>query len=317
MKVFVTGASGFIGRALAAALAARGDEVTGMDVAADPARGVVAGDVGVAGDWQEAAAGADVVVHTAAVVSLRRRDPAGVWRANVLGTEHAVQAAARAGAQRFVLLSSVTVFGPRFPDGADERWPVRPTGLPYPDTKIAAEQLVLAAHLEGRVPVTVVRPGDVFGPRSRAWAVLPVELLRARRFVLPDGGRGIFSPIYVDDLVAGVVAAIDAPQAAGQVLTLSGGVGVPNAEFFGHYARALGTRLPTVPAPVARALAAVAERVDPSGTGDVDPRAVDYMLRRGTYAIAKAERVLRWTPRVGYPEGMRRTLDWLHASGTI
>ncbi len=316
-RVFLTGASGFIGRALAARYRAEGAEVRGMDVAADPGVGVVAGDVAVPGPWQAHAEGCDLVVHTAAVVSLRLRDPAGVWRANVLGTEHALQAAERAGAERFVHFSSVTTFGMAFPDGVDERHPVRPTGIPYPDTKIASEQVVLQAHLDGRVPVTVVRPGDVYGPRSRAWAVQPVELLKARRWVLPAGGRGIFSPVYVDDLVAGVIGAAAAPEAAGQTFTLSGGVGVPNREFFGHYADALGVRMPTLPAPLARRLAAGVDRIDRAGTGDVNPRAVDYMLRTGTYSIAKAARVLGWAPQVAPAEGMERTLAWLRAEGLL
>lgn len=316
-RVFITGASGFIGRALADRYAAAGAEVRGVDVRADPAAGVVAGDVALPGAWQEHAAGCDLVVHTAAVVSLRLRGADEVWRVNVLGTEHALQAAERAGAERFVHVSSVTVFGMTFPDGVDERYPVRPSGIPYPDTKIASEQVVLQAHLDGRVPVTVVRPGDVYGPRSRAWAVQPVELLRARRFVVPAGGRGIFSPVYVDDLAAGVVAAAGSPEAAGQVFTLSGGMGVTNRDFFGSYATALGVRLPTVPAAVARRAAAVIDRLDRAGTGDVNPRAVEYLMRSGTYSIAKAQRVLGWEPRVGVEDGMERTLGWLRAEGLV
>lgn len=311
MRVFITGAGGFIGKALGASYRAAGAEVGGVDFVADPAAGVVAGDVSQPGPWQDAAAGADLVVHTAAVVSLRLRDPDGVWRANVLGTEHALQAAERAGAQRFVHFSSVTVFGNAFPNQVTERYPVRTTGVPYPDTKIASEQVVLQAHLDGRVPVTVVRPGDVYGPGSRAWAVQPVELMRARRFVLPAGGRGIFSPVFVDDLVAGVVAAGEHPDAAGQVFTLSGGVGVSNRDFFGRYAGALGMRLPSVPAPVARGLAGVVDKVDRKGTGDLNPRSVDYLMRTGTYSVAKAQRTLDWAPRVGLDAGMERTLAWL------
>lgn len=79
---------------------------------------------------------------------------------------------------------------------------------------------------------------------------------------------------------------------------------VPNHEFFGHYADALGVRMRTVPAAVARRLAGVIDRLDRAGTGDVNPRAVDYMLRTGTYSIAKAARVLGWVPTVAPAEGM-------------
>jgi nucleoside-diphosphate-sugar epimerase len=319
MRTFITGASGFIGGALAARLRAAGHEVRGVDLRADPAGGVVAGDVGEPGAWQDHAAGSDVVVHTAATVSLRLERPEGVWRANVVGTGNALDAAVRAGARRFVHLSSVTVFGFDFPDGVHERHPVRPTGIPYVDTKIASEQLALQAHAEGRIPVTIARPGDVYGPRSRAWAVLPVQLIRARRFTLPGGGRGIFSPVYVDDLVDGLARAAFSEDAAGQVVTLSGGVGVENRAFFGRYADALGVRLLTLPTGLVRAGAAVAQaagRLKP-GDNDVNPRAVDYLLRRGTYSVAKARELLGWSPRMPVDEGLDRTIAWLRAEGLV
>jgi len=237
----------------------------------------------------------------------------------VLGTHHALEAAIRGGARRFTHLSSVTAFGFEFPDQVTEDFPVRLSGVPYPDTKIASEQHVLQAHAEGRMACTVVRPGDVYGPASRAWAILPVEHLRARRFVLPAGGRGLFAPVYVDDLVDGVLRATTTDAAAGQVITLSGGVGVPNRDFFGRYASALGVPLRTLPTPLALAGAAVvqqAERLRP-GDNDVNPKAVRYMLRTGTYAIGKARRLLGWEPQVGVDEGLDRTLAWLRAEGLL
>jgi nucleoside-diphosphate-sugar epimerase len=319
MRVFITGASGFIGRALAARLRADGVEVRGMDLRGDPGADVVAGDIADAGEWQRHAEGCDVVIHTAAIVSLRMERPDEVWRTNVLGTHNALDAAIRGGAQRLVHFSSVTAFGFQFPDQVDETYPVRLTGVPYPDTKIASEQHVLQAHAEGRMACTVVRPGDVYGPASRAWAVLPVELIRSRRFSLPAGGRGLFSPVYIDDLVEGVVQAATDDGAAGQVLTLSGGVGVPNRDFFSRYADALGTKLLTVPTPVAKGGAAIVQalgRLQPGDT-DINPRSIAYMTRTGTYAIGKAERVLGWRPRVGVGEGLERTLAWLRANGHL
>jgi nucleoside-diphosphate-sugar epimerase len=317
MRVFVTGASGFIGRALCERYLADGHEVVGCDLAADASRGVVRGDVSEPGAWQQHAAGCDLVIHTAAIVSFRLERPEEVWRANVLGTANAIAAAERAGASRFVHFSSVTVFGLDFPDGVDERYPVRNTYMPYPDTKIASEQVVLAAHLDGRVPCTIVRPGDVYGPRSRVWALIPAELIRTRRMMLPDGGRGFHSPVYIDDLIDGVVLAGDSPDAVGQVFTLSSGVGVPYREFFAPYAELLGRRLITVPTPVALALAAViqrAARLTP-GENEINPAAARYFLRKGTYANDKARRVLGWEPRTEFQDGLARTVAWLREQG--
>src|SRR4051794_22471778 len=97
-RAFVTGANGFIARAVAARLRAEGWDVAGVDIAD--------GDVAEAGPWQARAAGADLVVHTAALVT-NAADLDASWRVNVLGTRRALDAAVRAGAARFVHLSSV------------------------------------------------------------------------------------------------------------------------------------------------------------------------------------------------------------------
>jgi nucleoside-diphosphate-sugar epimerase len=318
-RVFITGASGFIGRRLAEEWRARGAEVVGIDRAADAQHGVIAGDVSKPGDWQNAARDCDIVVHTAALVGMPS-DESGFWEVNVRGTRLALEAAAEAGA-RLVHLSSIVTFGLDFPDGVDERWPVHPTGVAYVDTKIASEQVALQAHASGEAAVTVVRPGDIYGPASRPWTVMPVELIKARRFALPAGGRGIHSPVYVDDLVAGIIAAAESDAAAGQVITLSSGVGVETRTFFGHYARMLGRRgVPTVPMRVALAGAAAQSAIARlrGKVNEVTPDGVRYLgLRRGTYGITKARELLGWSPAVGLDEGMARTEAWLRAEGLV
>jgi nucleoside-diphosphate-sugar epimerase len=317
MRVFITGASGFIGRALYERYLADGHEVRGCDLVADPPRHVIAGDVAQPGSWQEFAAGSELVIHTAASVSLRLERREAMWRSNVLGTANAIDAAQRGGARRFVHFSSVTVFGLEFPDGVDERYPVRNTFIPYPDSKIASEQVVLQAHLDGRVECTVVRPGDVYGPRSRAWATVPAELMRQRRFMLPGWGRGIHSPVYIDNLVDGVVAAAKSPDAVGQIFTLSDGIGVPYRDFFAPYARLVGRQLVLLPTPVALGASAIVQRLARLAPGDneVNPGSARYLLRRGTYSIEKAKRVLGWEPRIGLEVGLERTVDWLREQG--
>jgi nucleoside-diphosphate-sugar epimerase len=315
-RVFITGASGFIGAALADRFAALGAQVRGVDVRADPERSIVAGDIAAPGGWQAHAEGCDLIVHTAAIVSMRGSDPGAVWQTNALGTRHVLDAARRAGAARVVHLSSVTVFGFAFPDGVDESYPTQPNGVPYIDTKIASEALVLRAHSAGEVACTIVRPGDVYGPRSRPWTVLPVQELARRRFILPALGRGIFSPVYIDNLVDGIVGA-SGPEGAGGVFTLTDGAGVTTREFFGHYARLLGRRLPVLPTGAAAALASAAAlgaRVAGQET-EVNGAAARYLARTGTYAIDRARETLGYDPQVSLAEGMERTAAWLRAEG--
>lgn len=314
-RVFITGANGFIGRRLSERYRERGAQVRGVDLV--PGDGVVAGDVRRPGPWQAYARDCDLVIHTAAVLTLAG-DPQEVWDANVLGTRVALDAAVAGGARRFVHFSSVLAFSWTFPDGVDERHPVRPNGAPYVDTKVASEQVVLQAHAAGEVDCTIVRPGDVWGPRSRPWTVIPIEEIRAGRFLLPRGG--IFSPVYVDNLVDGVTAAAERDEASGQVFTITDGAGIPNEHFFGHYFRMLGRPGPrVVPAAAMRAVAWGVERVARAGGRDneVNPNAVRYLSRRGSYSIAKARRVLGYEPRVRLDEGMRRTEAWLREEGLV
>lgn len=319
-RVCITGANGFIGRTLARSLRERGAEVVGVDRDADPGMGVVAGDISRPGPWQGVADGCATVIHTAALVGMPS-DESDFWEVNVRGTRLALDAARDGGARRFVHFSSVVTFGLDFPDGVDERWPVHPTGVAYVDTKVAAEQVVLQAHAAGEIEVTVIRPGDVYGPGSRPWTTLPLELLRARRFALPERGRGIHSPIYVDDLVDGVVRAAESDAAVGRVITLGGGAGVETSEFFDHYARMLGRRrVPTVTTPIALAAVSLQSRIARArgAVSELTPAGVRYLaLRRGTYGIATARELLDWEPRVGLAEGMSRTEAWAREQGLV
>jgi nucleoside-diphosphate-sugar epimerase len=313
-RVFISGALGFIGRSLAERYRTMGVEVAGVDVRPDDDAGVVAGDIAAAGPWQLHAAGSELFFHTAAIVS-NAASSEDSWRVNVKGTRNALDAAVRGGARRFVHFSSVRAFSDRdFPDGVDERYPVRTDGNPYVDTKVASEQVVLQAHAAGELDCTVIRPGDVYGPGSRPWTVLTVEAIRARRFVLPAMGRGVMSPVYVENLIDGVVRAAASAAASGQVFTICDGVGVSTKEFFGHYYRMLGRRgPPCAPTAVALALAGASEALERARgrPTEANRTTVLYLTRTGSYSIDKARALLGYMPQVPLAEGMRRTEAWL------
>ena len=314
MKVLVTGSQGFIGSAVVAALRAGGDEVVGLD----RSESQIVADVSRPGRWQDGFEGVDVVVHTAAMVGMPSQTEQ-FWRVNTLGTRHVLDAAIRARVPRFVLLSSVTVFGNDFPDQVTEDYPTRPTGVPYADTKIAAEHLCLDSHLRSGTDVTIVRPGDVYGPGSRPWTLLPIAMIRSRRVAVPT--TGVHSPVYVSDVVSGILAAAASPRAAGEIVTLSGGKGVPTGEYFDHYARMLGRKgVPRLPRSAMLGAAALQARVA-TGLGrtiELSPAAVRYLAdRRGTYNIGKAAELLDWHPRVGLEAGLESTRTWLASQGLI
>jgi nucleoside-diphosphate-sugar epimerase len=290
--IAVTGASGFIGAAVCKRLRADGDEVAGIDVAGDPDRRA---DVSDPSATVAALGGADAIVHAAAIVAERGRMEDFV-RVNVRGTRNVLDAA---GPRRTVVIASVAGWGYEFRRHLDEDSPPRPCGLPYVDTKGAAETLAL------RRGATVIRPGDVYGPGSGPWVVRPLEMMRAGRFFLPSPGDGVMTLVFVDDLVDAVVRALREPRAAGRAYTVWDGEPAPAREYFER----LGDRpVRTLPAPVLRAAARA------MGVG---PAAVTFVTRRAAYPNERARAELGWRPSTTLDEGMARTREWARAAGLL
>ena len=146
-------------------------------------------------------------MHAAAIVS-DAGSMAEHVRVNVGGTATVLGAAAAAGVERCVQISSVVVYGYDDPSTQDETAHLRNCGVPYIDTKSASDRL---ARRRGAV---VVRPGDVYGPRSVPWALRPLELAKAGQLAVPTEGETMMLPVYIDDL-ADAVRAGAGPRRAG------------------------------------------------------------------------------------------------------
>lgn len=330
-SVFVTGANGFLGRTLLARCAALGADVRGVDVQADADRGVVAGDITDPSGWSDRLAAGALVVHTAAVVT-NNVDPAIAWNVNVIGTRRVLDAAAAAGAARVMYVSTMGVarfaqietaaVGRHFADEPlDERWPLMPVGNPYTDTKIAAEHAALAAHGAGRVAATVIRPADIYGPGCRPWVLEPLAAVRSGKFLLPNHGKGLFTAVYVDDVVDGIIAAAVTPAAAGRIFHLGGETPITTAEYFGHFYRMLGkpgppksysTRTAVALAEVARLVFRLRGKHTELGKG-----VMEMLNKSRSVSNTAAHEVLGWWPQVDLAEGMRRTEQWLRDEGLL
>lgn len=321
----MTGAGGFIGRAVCTRLGSAGADVAGLDV--DPgAAARVAGtgasfvqcDTTDRDSVRRALEGVELVVHTAARVS--DWGPIDDFvHVNVGGTENVLDAAHEAGCEQIVHVSSVAIWGYEHTSDLDENASPRPCGIPYIDTKGESDSLALGRARAG-APVAVVRPGDVYGPGSAQWAVRPLEGIRRRRFTLVGKGDGIMTPVYIDDLVEGIVLALVNPEARGLAFTVWDGQPVTCAEFFGYYARMLGReRLPRFPRPLAM-VAGGAQELAARFTGKPPTftrNAITFVSRKAAYSNSRAREILGWEPRVTLAEGMRRTEAWFRSEGLL
>lgn len=320
-SVFITGASGFIGRALLARYQALGCEVRGMDLQADPANNVIAGNLACPEQWQQHAAGCELFINTAAVVSL-----AAPWKLyrdiSVRGVRHCLDAAIAGGARRFVQFSSIAALGWDYPDQADERCDVViGTQYRYGVAKGASEHLVLAAHAAGEIDCTIVRPGDVYGPGSRAWLSEPLKLAKSGALILPSGGTGQFTPVYVDDLLDGVMLAAGLAQARGQIFHIGSADAVSCREFFSNHWRWAGRS--GAPRSLPLWLAVAVTRVVWGLNrlfelrNEASPDAMYMFSRKGGISIDKARRLLGYEPKVSLEEGLRRSEAWLRQEGQL
>lgn len=317
-KILITGANGFIGRAMSDRFRALGAHVCGIDLVADPARNVLGGDTTEPQQWSVALEGVDTVIHTAALLGAAY-PLAQSWHVNVWGTSRVLRAAVDAGVRRFIHFSSVAAYGFDFPDGVDETHPVQVNGDVYTDTKINSEAVVLAAHAAGETAVTVIRPGDVWGPGS-VWVRSPIaEMRKVTGFPLPNRGNGVFSPVYIDNFVDGLVLAAASETAIGQVLNISDGVGVRCSEFFGRMAAMCGGTIRTLPmgiaAPAADIVGSLLRRAGQKS--DLSAGTMWLLNRPGTYSIEKAQRMLGYQPRVSMDLGMAHVEEWLRAERLI
>ncbi len=315
MTVLVTGASGFIGRSLVARLRRERSPVRALVLPGENAAidaEIARGDVTQPASLAPAMRGMRLVYHLAAVVG--DWGPERMFRSvNVDGTRNVLAAAAAAGVERVVVASSVVVYGSQLGrDICDEDRPREHGCGPYSRSKRAQEELALDFHRFGRVPVTVVRPGNVYGPGSVNWVDAPVALLRAGRLPLIDGGEGDASLTWVDNLVELLVLAGRVPAAAGRVYNANDGSGVTWARYFTELARLVGARAPRLSVPAAAAMAAarameVAWRAARRPTRPLFTReAVTLLASRHPVPVSRAVLELGFAPPVDFGDTMDR-----------
>lgn len=259
-RVFLTGATGFVGSAVAKRLLADGGCSLVCAVRSDAApvpsvaQSVVCRDFTVLDGWQAALSGVDVVIHSAArvhVMNDTEADPLAAFRlVNVEGTLNLARQAAAAGVKRFVFISSIKVNGEGTQPGKayradDAASPQDPYGV----SKHEAEQQLLQLAAEGGIEVVIIRPVLVYGPGVKANFLAMMRWLE-RGVVLPFGAIGNQrSLVALDNLVDLIVTCASHPAAANQIFLVSDGEDLSTTELLRRMAAALGKPARLLPVP--------------------------------------------------------------------
>ncbi|GGF03973.1 NAD-dependent epimerase/dehydratase family protein [Mycetocola zhadangensis] len=318
MRVLVTGASGLLGRAVAAEIVAAGHEVTTFQRRASGVDGVtdVLGSVTETDAVARVTQDVDAIVHLAAKVSLAG-DPADFDRVNVGGTRNLLAAASAAGVEKFVFVSSPSVAHAGASIVGDDALPADPEHArgDYARTKAEAELLALAADSPS-LRVVAVRPHLVWGPGDTQLVARVVERARAGRLPLLDSGAALIDTIYIDNAASGIAAALERVDVVhGNAYVLTNGEPRPVAELLAGICGAAGVRAPgwSVPARLARGAGSLIERAWRIKPGVDEPPMTRFLAEQLSTAHwfdqRRTRADLQWAPAVSLDEGFRRLAE--------
>src|SRR5436309_5660396 len=309
MRVLVTGGAGFIPSNFIHHLLAKTPyEVVSLDALTyagnlDNLNGAMSherlsfgqGDIRDAELVRDIVAEVDVIVNAAAESHVEKSIEEGAREfvtTNVEGTQILLDAVREAPVERFILFSSSEVYGTAESAPMDEEHPINPRS-PYAATKAGADRLAYSYFVTYGLPVVIVRPFNNYGPRQHPEKVVPRFITQAfddEPLTVHGDGHASRDWLYVTDDAEAIVAAINAPieSIAGEVVNVATGVDIPVSEIARLVLDAVGK-----PADLVQFV--------PERPGQVD---------RHIGSTEKAGRLLGWTARTSFEEGLERTVAW-------
>lgn len=321
MRILVTGATGFIGNKLVEKLI---DSDYAVHVfSRKPSNNYnfkwskdvisIQGDLTNKESICKAVKDVDAVIHLAAQLGSWWVKESYYYDVNVEGTKNLVEEAKRVDLQHFIYISTAGVFGKLKQIPANELHPCLPR-YPYEKTKYMAERYITNAASRG-FPATVLRPSHVYGPGDLNTVPLLRLLQKTHFFPLIGGGNSFFQPVYIDDLIEGIILALKHPGTTrGKLYTLAGNQAVTFKEYFSLISKILGMKIITLPCPyaLARLCAQINEFVAKSLKGEpiLTNFRVDFFGGHQCYDIGKAQHDFRYSPKVNINDGMIEAINW-------
>ncbi len=308
MRILITGANGFIGRALCTALADTAHKVVAcarnkLDLEVARYEYAFVPVVNGNAEWQSSLADVDVVIHLAARVHVMCEplaNPLDAYReTNVEGTMNLARQAAKAGVKRFIFISSIKVNGEQTPAGRPfTTFDVPDPQDPYGISKYEAEQGLLELAEETDMEVVIIRPPLVYGPGVKGNFSSMMQWVRAG-WPLPlgaiDNRRSLVS---LDNMISLIMTCIDHPAAENQIFLASDGEDLSTSDLLRRLADAAGVPSRLIPVPVG---------VLSTGLSLIGKEAIAQRLLGSLQVdIAKTQKLLGWIPPITVDEGLRR-----------
>lgn len=329
MTILITGASGFLGGRLTQILAQRGKRVRILASKKNDLRHldglpieIVYGRLEEEECLLSAVKGVNLIFHCAALSA-----DWGAWErfygSNVLGVKNLIQAASQVNTlERFLHVSTTDVYGyPDVPCGESHQ--IIDRGLPYNRSKGLGEKIVWEFYEKHGVPVTIIRPATIYGPRSKDFAVEVSNLIKQRAMPLIDGGKRHGGFIYIDNAVEGIIQAATSSNTIGKAYNLQDGTDITWQEYINALADGLGERRPWMKIPMGLALAVgrffeVLYRTLHIQSRPVLTRHAVYIFGVDqSYPITLAKSDFSYSPNVTFEQGISETLKWLKAATSI
>jgi nucleoside-diphosphate-sugar epimerase len=327
MKAFVAGGTGFIGSHIIDNLIRKGIQVRALVRNSSNTERLTNGRIEfVYGDVLDSASlkkhirDIDLVFSAFGILGQWGMPEQTYRNINTKGLKNLIESCLDSDIKQFIHISSAGVLGP-LPDGvvADESFPYNPSNL-YEETKCEAEKEIISFAKREGLPVTIVRPEFVYGPGDIHVLGL-FKAVKAGKFFILGNGRSLLHPTYIDDLIQGISLCTDNKAAFGKTFLITGEKPISVEDLAKTIAEELGVSLPKIKIPIV--IANTAAVIFELGTkvANYEPlltiSRVRFFTENRSFTCRKAGDELGYVPRVGFKEGVRRTVCWYRDNGYL
>lgn len=325
MKTLVTGGAGFLGQHVVHLLAEQGHSVRVLlkaGIANTPFNSglieLVTGNLLDIDMIRKACEGIECIIHCAAALP-DNADEDEIWQVNVNGTANLLEVAVEAGVQRFIFISTDSVYGDGNNIDTMETAPINPQYFyegNYPRSKLEAEKLVMSRQQARQLQTVIFRPCLIYGPGNSPASNIFKHWASQNTHWLLGGGHARISMVHVEDAARGILLATSTPHAAGQCYNL-GGPDYSKREILQAISENTGRekRLFTVRTTLLlaglRILHPLCQLMNSTLAQKLDPARIQFSLNNHVINFNKAAVELGYKPRVELNAGMAATMDWI------